>query len=155
LPKVIFSILSGHAADRYDRRLVILLSRAVQLVAALGLIAILFFLSSHVWILFSLLFLIGIANAFDGPASSSIVPQLIPLHHLKDAVTWSTSAVQFSFIVGPALAGWVYAISNKAVVVLYVVVFMRLASILFVAAIRSRTVELDKSEVSWKTLVAG
>ena len=155
-PKFIFSIVSGHTADRYDRRLVILTSRAVQLLAALGLVAILLLSSSsHLWMLFTLLFLIGVANAFDGPASSSIVPQLVPLHHLKDAVTWSTSSVQFSFIAGPAAAGWIYALSNKAVDVLYVVAIMRLLSIVFVAAIRSRTEQLDKSEISWKTLMAG
>jgi len=156
LPKIAFVLVSGHTADRYDRKRVILICRLIQFVAAIGLvIALLFDSSTQLWQLFTLLFLIGVANAFDGPASQSIVPQLVPLAHLKDAVTWSTSAVQFSFIVGPAAAGWIYAAGNRAVDVLYVVVAMRLASMLLVTLIRSRTEQLDKSEISWKTLVAG
>jgi MFS family permease len=155
IPKFAFTVFSGHTADRYDRRLVILICRLLQFFAVLGLIAVALLELPHLWTLYTLLFLIGTANAFDGPASQSIVPQLVPSHHFSNAVTWNSSVVQLSFIIGPVIAGWLYAFSGQAVVVFGAVAAMRLASVLLVSLMRNRTERLDKSAISWATLLAG
>ena len=63
--------------------------------------------------------------------------------------------MQMAFIVGPAAAGWLYAFSNRATTVLYVVAAMRLASVVLVYVIRNKTEHLDPSLMNWKTLLAG
>jgi MFS family permease len=155
LPKLAFMLLSGQAADRYDRRRVIFVCRAVQFLAALGLLLVVLFPKSYLLTLFFLLVLIGIAVAFDGPASQSIIPQLVPQEHLTHAVTWNSGVTQLSFIIGPALAGGLYGLTGGPVWPLAVVCGMRFLSALLILGIKNRTLNLERGEVSWETLLAG
>lgn len=155
VPKMAFTVFAGHTADRYDRRRVILVCRGLQFlgVAALALVA--GTQLSALWGVYLLLFLLGIANAFDGPASQAIVPQLVPAPIFSNAVKWNSSTMQIAFIAGPAAAGWIYAMSGRPETVLIVVAAMRLASFLLVALIRNRTERLEASLMTLKTLLAG
>jgi MFS family permease len=56
----------------------------------------------------------GIARAFYGPASSSLLPNLVPQADLSSAIALSTSAWQSATIVGPVLGGLLYGISPYA-----------------------------------------
>jgi MFS family permease len=154
-PKFAFTVFTGHAADRYDRRQVILVCRTLQFFAVVGLVLVALMPLPHLWTIYSLLFLIGTANAFDGPASQSIVPQLVPTEHFSNAVTWNSSTMQIAFIVGPAASGWLYAIGGNAILVFAVVALMRLVSVFLIYLIKNRTQLLDKTEISWRTLLAG
>ena len=155
LPKLIFTILGGQVADRYDRRRIILTCRVLQFFAILGLIMVVHRADSPLSLLYALLFLMGMANAFDGPASQSIVPQLVTTEHFSNAVTWNASTMQTALIAGPAVGGWIYGVSGKALTVFYVVALLRLISAFLVAMIKSRTAKLDRSVVSLETLLAG
>ena len=75
LPGIFFVLPAGHAADRYDRKSIIIICYAVQAVCT----ALLLYLSLHgvpnvLWI-YAILFCIGAGRAFSGPASSAIQPQ--------------------------------------------------------------------------------
>ncbi|MCE9624023.1 MAG: MFS transporter [Deltaproteobacteria bacterium] len=155
VPKMTFTIFAGHTADHYDRRKVILVCRLLQFLGVLGLALVATLQLSALWVLYVILFLVGVANAFDGPASQAIVPQLVPTPHFSNAVKWNSSTMQMAFIVGPAAAGWLYALSNRAATVLYVVAAMRLASVLLVYVIKNRTERLAPSVMNLKTLLAG
>ncbi|MFO1462232.1 MAG: MFS transporter [bacterium] len=155
VPKMVFTIFAGHTADRYDRRRIILLCRTLQFLGVASLAAVAALQVQALWSLYAILFLVGIANAFDGPASQAIVPQLVPTPHFSNAVQWNSSTMQIAFIVGPAASGWIYAIRNDAASVLYVVAALRLCSVLLVARIRNRTERLEPTLMSWKTLLAG
>ncbi len=103
LPGILFLVISGHTADRYDRRNVILVCYTLQCLCT----AILFYLSwigtQHVAGLFTVLFLIGTGRAFSGPASSALLPHLVPKDDFVNAVTWGASIFQMANFVGPAL----------------------------------------------------
>ncbi len=155
LPRFTFNILAGHIADRFDRRLVILIARALQFLTILVLIFILYLKVSSLGLIYLLLFLMGTGNAFEGPASHALVPHLVPVEHFKNAVTWNSSVVQLSFIAGPLLAGWIYAFAGQAMLVFVVVAFLRFLSIILIYRVRHRTGRLEKSELSLQTLLAG
>ena len=63
-----------------------------------------------VWPIFTLLFVIGTGRAFSGPASSALVPHLVPQEHFVNAITWGSAIFQFSNIVGPALGGVLFTL---------------------------------------------
>lgn len=154
-PKFALTLFAGHTADRYDRRLVILTSRSVQFFIVTAVVVYTLLGGRSIWILLALLFLLGIAYAFDGPASQAFVTQLVPPEHFSRAVAWNSSYMQFAFIVGPALGGLLYAWGGNALTVFYAVAICRFLSALLVAMIRLRVGGLEKSEFSWETLVAG
>src|SRR5690606_17002137 len=66
LPIFGFSLLTGHVADRFDRRLVLIVCTALLAVASLGLV---WFSRAHppLAVVYALLFLVGTARAFYGP----------------------------------------------------------------------------------------
>jgi MFS family permease len=114
LPFLCLSLFAGHAADRYDRRGIILCCLAAYLVCALLLLALARRGSGSVVPIFGVLALLGIARSFMMPASQSFLPNIVPLGMLGNAVAVNSSAFQLANIVGPSLGGLVYTYGESA-----------------------------------------
>ena len=110
LPGLLFILPAGHTADRFDRRRVILVCYSLQAVCSLLLFAFAWSGMRQVWPIFAVLFLIGTGRAFSGPASSALVPHLVPTEHFVNAVTWGSAIFQFANIVGPAFGGILFTL---------------------------------------------
>ena len=110
LPGIFFVLPAGHIADRYDRRNVILICYTLQACAT----ALLLWLSlsgvRSVWAVYGILFLIGTGRCFSGPASSALVPSLVPKEHFVNAVTWGASIYQIANATGPMLGGLLFTV---------------------------------------------
>jgi MFS family permease len=114
LPFLCLSLFAGHAADRYDRRRIILCCLTVFLVCALLLLSFARRGNGSVLPIFAVLALFGIARAFLMPASQSFLPNIVPLGVLGDAVAINSSAFQLANIVGPSIGGLVYAYGESS-----------------------------------------
>ena len=103
VPFLCLSLFAGHAADRFDRRRIVLCCLSVYLVCSL----LLLFLARHgtgsVLPIFAVLALLGVARSFMMPASQSFLPNIVPLEILGNAVAINSSAFQLANIVGPSL----------------------------------------------------
>jgi MFS family permease len=110
LPGLLFLLPAGHVADRFDRRKIILLCYAVQVVCTATLLVITRMGVNSVLPIYAVLFLIGAGRAFSGPASSALIPHLVPEHHFVNAVTWGGAIFQFANTVGPALGGLMFTL---------------------------------------------
>jgi MFS family permease len=113
LPGLLFLLPAGHVADRFDRRQVILVCYSLQIVSTLTLLLMtrLGFHGAHpVYPIYGVLFFMGTARAFSGPASSALIPHLVPEKHFVNAVTWGGAIWQFSNIAGPALGGLLFTL---------------------------------------------
>jgi MFS family permease len=134
VPSALLTLLIGHVADRYDRRLIIRGAQAISAIAAAVVAAglLMGFISRE--ILFVAVFLIGCARAFEMPTTSALVPSLVPTPMITRAVAGWASANQTAVIAGPALGGLIYAFSPVAVGVLCVVLFS--AGIIFISLIK-------------------
>ncbi|MFT4112946.1 MFS transporter [Silvibacterium sp.] len=110
LPGLLFILPSGHVADRFDRRSVILLCYGLQIFCT----ATLFLFALHgmrsVLPIYIVLFLIGTGRSFSGPASSALLPHLVPKEHFVNAVTWGATVFQIANISGPALGGVLFTL---------------------------------------------
>jgi MFS family permease len=110
LPGLLFILPAGHVADRFDRRQVILVCYALQLFCSAALLLLTRAGLHGVFPIYVVLFFVGSARAFSGPASSALVPHLIPEEHFVNAVTWGGAIWQFSNITGPALGGLLFTL---------------------------------------------
>ena len=119
-PILIFSLIGGMVADRFNRRNILFFSQAgLTLVAvALGLLTILHLI--QLWHIYVLTAIQAMCTSFDQPARQSLVPSLVPKEDLANAFSMQSIAVNIGAIAGPALTGvvigtlgkeWVYFIN--------------------------------------------
>jgi MFS family permease len=114
LPFVCLSLFAGHAADLYDRKMIILLC----LLALLGCASTLF-IFAHTSIssplpIFGVLAVLGVARAFLMPATQSFLPNIVPLAVLGNAIAVNSSSFQVAIIAGPSIGGLLYAFGESA-----------------------------------------
>jgi MFS family permease len=109
IPAVVFTLLIGDLADRYDRRTLVRGAQAVFGCAAALLIVVFLDETPNVHLLFAAVFLIGTARAFELPTSQSLVPATVPAALLPRATAAWASANQVAVICGPAAGGLIYA----------------------------------------------
>jgi MFS family permease len=155
MPGVLLSLIAGHAADRFDRRRILMACFCGYALCAGLFLAYGFSHTTSVLPIFGVLILFGTFRAFSGPASQSILPQLVPDEHFTNAVTWGASIFQFATILGPALGGLIYGWASGANPVYATSVVMYFCAFIFVAGMRVRTGRMEKRDISMGTLVAG
>ena len=110
LPGVLLILPSGHVADRYDRRAVLLVCYSLQMLCTSALLWFSWHGLRSVWPIYTVLALIGTWRSFSGPASSALVPHLVPKDHFVNAVTWGSTIFQIANIVGPAIGGILFTL---------------------------------------------
>src|SRR5437660_8295609 len=116
IPVVILSLPAGHFADRFDRKYIVIVSQCILAISSLGL-TLLSYTHGSLILIYSCLLLIGIAVAFNDPASSTLVVQTIPESVYENATTWRSSSWQLASVLGPALGGLLIAIMRSATLV--------------------------------------
>lgn len=117
VPAFAFSLAAGHAADRLDRKRIVLAYYVVMAACAGALFLLARAHVQAVWPIFVVAFCMGTARTFAGPAGSSMLPGLVPLEDFGNAVAWNSVTWQVATILGPALGGVVYAIAGGAAAV--------------------------------------
>src|SRR6202044_676644 len=109
LPGILLFLVSGHASDRFERRKVLGACYAGYAVCS-GLLLVLAVRSTHAVLpIYLVLILLGVVRSFNGTASRSILPQLVPEEHFSNAVAWNATTFQAATIIGPSLGGVLYA----------------------------------------------
>lgn len=157
LPSLAFGLLGGNVADRFDRRLVLVLATSVYALCLFGLSLV---SGSQVDIpqfrvfVFSLLFLMGTCDAFCIPAKQSLLPQLVPRQTLPNAVTWNSTTFQTAAVTGPVVCGFLlkklpYSTMYESAMV-FEVIFVIVLLLLRLESKRS-----DKSPITFKSLGEG
>jgi DHA3 family tetracycline resistance protein-like MFS transporter len=110
LPSVIFLLIGGAFSDRYDRRLLMVWADIIRAVA-IGLIGVLSIAGIlEIWHIAVLIVFVGIGDAFFNPASTVIVPDIVPEEDLLQANALRATLMPLMVrMIGPALAGFVVA----------------------------------------------
>jgi MFS family permease len=109
IPIWLFSLYSGLISDRFSRRKVILFAQTSMMVLGFILAILTFMDLVQPWHIIVLAFLLGTANAFDAPARQSFVVDMVPKEDLTNAIALNSSVFNLGTIVGPSVAGLVYA----------------------------------------------
>ena len=153
VPAVVLTLLIGHAADRYDRRLIVRTAQSVYALAAVMITVALLAGALTRDLLFGAVFLLGCARAFESPTAHALAPTLVPGLLVPRAVAAWTSANQTAIICGPALGGLIYTISPILVGALCLVFFT--ASITFVSFVRAKGPAGNREPPTFASVLAG
>lgn len=154
-PMIVLFLPAGHAADRFNRRNIVVLCYALL---GLGSTA-LFFLtisgsrSTHA--IYAVLTVVGVARAFNGAAGQSMVPQLVPEKDFPNAVAWAQTVFNTATILGPALGGLIYAVFRGPAPVYATSMVAAAISVIAAVRIRLNPTKRVREEVSLNTLFAG
>ncbi|WP_394822615.1 MFS transporter [Pendulispora albinea] len=155
LPMIGLSPITGHTADRFDRRRVILVCQLGIAASSLMLLASTLAHTEHAYFIYGTLVLFGAARAFSGPAASALTTHLVPMAEFPDAVAWGSSVWQAATVIGPALGGVVYALSGGAGGVYALSALLALSAFGCVLSMKVRTGRMERSAPSLQTLLAG
>ena len=108
VPLLLFTLIGGVTADRYDRRHMLMASQILQMICALILTALVFTETVRLPYILVLSFTTGLAQAFGGPAFQSLIPALVPRKTLPNAVALNSIQFNLAQSVGPLIGGLVF-----------------------------------------------
>src|SRR5205814_5967957 len=105
LPIILFSLIGGVFADRYDRRRTLLVSQCVQMGTSAALAMLMYFHTIQIWQILALSFVTGCAQSFGGPAYQSLIPSLVDKKDLPNAVALNSIQFNVARVLGPLAFG--------------------------------------------------
>ena len=162
MPGLFFMLPAGHIADKYDKRTVILICYVVQALATTALLWIALHPISTIVPIYCVLFLIGTGRCFSGPASSAMVPSLVPKEDFVNAVTWGATIYQTANATGPMVGGLLFTATlavlgrwRGAPVVYVFTLAMLIAFMSLIAGIAPKPGTGEKKAFDAKTVLAG
>jgi MFS family permease len=155
LPGILFFLVSGQSADRFDRRKLLTVCYGGYGVCSGLLLAISLFGVRSVLLIYVVMVLLGVVRAFSGPVTRAILPQLVRDEHFPNAVAWSSSAFQSAIILGPAVGGVVYALLRGPSAVYAMATCTGLAGVLSTLRIKLQSRARRREEINLRTLLAG
>ncbi len=162
LPFLCLVLFAGHAADQFDRRLILLSCNLVQLICAVLLLIFALGKLTHTLPIFAVLAVLGVTRAFQMPAAQSFLPNLIPTAELGNAVAINSSIFHVATIAGPSVGGILYAVaeqssgSNSGAALVYgVAAALMVGAVILMSLIRLRRRSSVRTAVSWASLLQG
>ncbi len=105
VPFLLFSVYSGHLADRFDPRRVIQLGMGLFIVVSLAWGVLLLTDAIEIWHACVLLVIHGFAGVLWAPASQMLIHDIVGPAHLQSAVRLSATARWLGIFLGPAVGG--------------------------------------------------
>jgi MFS family permease len=155
LPSILLFLVAGHAADRYDRRKLIVLCYCGSAVCSAALLFLTLGGHRSVYPIYAVLFFVGVARAFSAPATRSLLPRLVPVKDFQNAVAWASVFFQGTVILSPSLGGIIYAITGGAAAVYVLSLLGAMVAAVCAAKIKVQSAERAPEPLSWQTTLAG
>lgn len=153
VPVAAFFLLTGHVADRYDRRLVTFVGEVIEALAV-GVLAIASAMGRlSPDLLLAMAFVVGTGRAFEQPSVQSVLPNIVPAEILPRAVAGSTSASQAAIVAGPALGGILVALSPTLIFSVCAAIWLSAGLVMLSIAVE-RIIK-PRAPVNLKTLFSG
>jgi len=113
-PSLLFTLFGGVVADRLPRRKLLVITQTAMMILAFILAALTFTHTVQPWHVLVLAFLLGLANAFDAPARTSFVLELVSRANMTNAIALNATMFNIATVVGPSVAGLTYAAIGPA-----------------------------------------
>jgi MFS family permease len=105
IPVFLFAPLGGIAADRFNRRYIVIATQIASMLLAFVLAALTLSHKVQVWHVFVLAALLGVVNAFDIPGRQSFLVDMVGKEDLMNAIALNSSMFNGARVIGPAIAG--------------------------------------------------
>jgi MFS family permease len=107
IPVFLFAPLGGIAADRFNRRSIVISTQIASMVLAciLAVLTLSHVIDHRVWLIFVLAAMLGVVNAFDIPGRQSFLVEMVGREDLMNAIALNSSMFNGARVIGPAIAG--------------------------------------------------
>jgi MFS family permease len=155
LPGILLFLVSGHVADRFDRRKVLALCYAGFAGCSTLLLFIAWKHASNIAAIYSVLVLLGVVRSFNGPVTRAVLPQLVPEEHFQSAVAWASTIFQGATILGPAIGGLAYGIFHGPDVVYAMSTLAAVVATVLALMIKARQAERRREPATFATFFVG
>jgi MFS family permease len=104
LPVLLLAPWAGSAADRFDRKRLLLVTQLGSTVVSAGLAALAWAGLARVWVVIACAVALGVGSAFAVPASQALIGDLVTREQLGAAVALNSMTYNLARAIGPALA---------------------------------------------------
>ena len=155
LPGILLFPISGQASDRFERRHVLSACYAGYALCFVWLLALAERGVHSVHSIYVVLILIGVVRSFNGTASRSILPQLVPEEHFPNAVAWNASIFQAATILGPSFGGILYAAFRGPSAVYVIALLTAIGATASSFRIKPEEKARPREPITFKTVFAG
>lgn len=162
IPAISLALYSGHVVDKSDKRTLLFKMLLLYFLCASALLYITFqqtevsmgkkFIQ---FAIYGIMFCTGVLRSFSGPATSSILAQLVPKTVLPNAVTWSSSTWLTASVIGHASAGFLVAYTGYTGTFILIMTYIAIASISLFQIERKPIVHSNKGQDTWESVKEG
>ena len=105
LPMLLLTMVGGSAADRFDKRKILLTTQYVQIALAISIGFLIMSGKLQIWHILAFAVALGISNSFEMPTLNALVPELVTRDEIQSAIAVDRAVFHGSRVVGPSLAG--------------------------------------------------
>jgi MFS family permease len=106
LPMLLLTMVGGAAADRFDKRKILLITQFVQIGIAFGIGFLVLKGHIEIWQILTFAVLLGISNSFEMPTQSALVPELVGRSEIQNGISIDRSVFHGSRVLGPTIGGY-------------------------------------------------
>jgi MFS transporter, DHA1 family, staphyloferrin A biosynthesis exporter len=110
LPLLVFGLIGGVIADRFDRKRQLILAQHANMVLNVFLAALILTRRVETWHVFLTAVLAGSVMAFQQPARQSLIPDVVEREHLMNAIALNSGVLNSTRTLGPTIAGLLIAV---------------------------------------------
>jgi MFS family permease len=155
LPGIILFLVSGHAADRFNR-----LKLMIGCLAGFALCSLLLLIISlshyrSIGPIYAVIVLLGVVRSFNGPVGRALLPQLVREEHFPNAVAWHSTIFQAATILGPSMGGIIYALFRGPSAVYAASLVSALIAAVATTQVRIESPARVREPMNLKTVLAG
>ena len=166
MPALLLFLVGGHAADRFERRRVLVACYTSFCLCSVALLAI-----SLNWLhwpgesgaahgpssaapFYVVMLAIGLVRVFSGPSGQAFTPLLVPAEVFPNAAAWGSSIFNAATILGPVFGGVLYALRGSPIPVYFAAAIALATSVALMLSIRMQSVQ-QINRGNWKSVLAG
>lgn len=161
VPYICLALFGGHFADTRDKKRILQISLGFIILGSIILLYSALNLNGtqrdiQIYIIYFVIFLIGLSKGFFSPAASSLNPFLVPKEIFANAATWNSSFWQVGAILGPGMAGFIYALMGLKGALIFVIglLLVVMGCITFIAK-KPIPPKKSQAESLWESLREG
>ncbi|HET9550448.1 MAG TPA: MFS transporter [Candidatus Binatia bacterium] len=155
LPFIIFGLYAGAVADAFDRKKLLIATISLQIVPNLVLGILTLTGTTQVWHIYALGLAGAFVEVFNWPARAAMIPRLVPQSLLMNAMVVNTMILQTSFLVGPAIGGFLIDQSGLATAYFASTLLFVPAAIAILSVKTSGKIEGARRRVNFKSIIEG
>ena len=159
IPFIVISIFSGHIADTFNRKKIILWFTFLFILVTGALLYLStdasYFIQRYGTLpIFSMIVLVGVIRGFLSAAFPSILSQIVPRELYGNAATWNSTVWHGASILGPSVAGLLIAVGYTTAYTVDIT-FISLSFLAFLFIASKPVPPREKSETLYESLTSG